>query len=146
MNIIVTKDTDIDELFQIFHTEIVKKNPEPITLVIDYAKHFPIDRLKRLSYLINGKKLKIKVETLGDIDFTEFVLAALCNTTQLHIPEGCKINMVTLAPVSTDDLTKIAKLVSEKTFCTDEDIIKGYENKATISPEDILTKIDDDEE
>ncbi|MBK6536866.1 MAG: hypothetical protein IPG09_03505 [Ignavibacteria bacterium] len=117
MNILINKNYDIEDLFPIFNSEKSKKKPEPITLTIDYAKHFPMDRLLKLGSLASGSKLEIHAVALGDIDFTELVFAALCNTSYIHIPDDCKINMVSIVPVDKDALSKIAKLVALKTTC-----------------------------
>lgn len=145
MNILINKNYDIEDLFPIFNLEKSKKKPERITITIDYAKHFPMDRIIKLGRLVTGSNLNILAEALGDIDFTEFVFAVLCNTALIDLPDGSKINMVSIVPVNKDELSKIAKLVAQKTTCNPEDVINGYLNSADIDPHDLLTKADPDD-
>ncbi|MBK6539128.1 MAG: hypothetical protein IPG09_15650 [Ignavibacteria bacterium] len=139
MYILINKSTDIEDLFAIFNSERRKKKPKPMTLIIDPAKHFPMDRIIKLGNCVSGSKLEIYAMALSDIDFTELVFTCLCSTTFMHVKEGFKINMVSISQLSKDDLSKVAKLISMKASCHVEEIIKGYENQSIIFPDVSLT-------
>lgn len=140
MDILINKETNIEDLLKIFKAKLSKKKqiPDEIFLKIDYAKHFPMDKILELGKLVSWSNQEVYARVHADIDFTEFVFAALCNTAGLSAPDNCNINMVSQVQVSKEDLTKIAIFVSQKTDCKVMDVIQGYEYMTIIQLKDLL--------
>jgi len=114
-SILISEDTDLDQLGIDLIAESKKNNTKLKQLMINNAKTFKIPEIEKLGKIIKNIPLKVNTFVLEDTDMTGLTFALLCSNDSIFISAEVKTTMDTLEPLSDDELMRISEIIAKFT-------------------------------
>jgi len=140
--ILICKDTDLDQVGNDLIAESNKDNPRLTQLMINNASTFKIQEMEKLGAIMAHIPLVVNIHILKEIDIRELAFTLICHNNDIIIPNGIKINMDSLEPMTDQELSIIVENIANLTKKDAKEIMKYYMNKDKIEIEFFLQEQD----